>query len=159
MPINLNDYTYCVLSERILLFCVSSYAKDSILECLNYFYDWGLLDENGMIKANDRYLNNFLNHFIDQTVIEMEKMAQKHRMVLKYFDLDVSLDEYCIYFKDEKKVAEKMQKMINKKMIKNKKLPKLCVKNFENYILFDNLKCLGLTGEQKEILLNSLKNE
>jgi hypothetical protein len=153
--INVKNHLYCILSERILLFSINSFTNELIIEILDYLYEWNLL-ENGKIKKNTKYINDILKNTINSVNSELIQFAKEKSMKLKFFQMDINFSNFSDHLEEPEKFTTKVYNFCKKIFTNNKKLPILDIKFCENSIIFDDMPCLGLTGEQKEKLLKIL---
>lgn len=153
--IEINKHLYCIISERLLLFSINSFSNDLIIEILDYLYEWNLL-EDGKIKKNVRCLNDILKNTIIEINEELKKIAIDKNMKLIFFDTDIDFSDFSDHLEDPDSFIDKVYSYSKKIFCKNKKIPILDEKFCQNSLIFDGIPCLGLTGEQKEILLKIL---
>lgn len=152
---NPKEYSYCVLSERLLLFSVSSFAYDVALEALDFLYEWGLL-KNGKITGNIRCLNEFLSTVITEYKNIVEEYAKSLNMKLYYFNFDVNFNDLSQYIENSEQFSKKLQRYCKKYLCDGNIIPVLRETYGYNMIEFDGLRCMKLTGEQTEQILKRL---
>jgi hypothetical protein len=139
------------------MFSISSFCDDLVVEILNYLYDWNLL-EDGKIKKNIRCVNDILKNTISEINDELKKISEEKNMKLIFFDTDINLSDVSEHLEDSEYFTGKVYSFCKKIFCKNRKIPLIAEKFYQNSLIFDDIPCLGLTGEQKEILLKLLKN-
>lgn len=153
--INVKNHLYGILSERILLFSVNSFANELIIEILDYLYEWNLL-KNGKIKKNVRCINDILKNTISSVNLEISEFAKEKSMKLMFFQMDIDFSDFSDHLEESEFFTIKVYNYCKKIFNNNKKIPILDMKFCENSIIFDEIPCLGLTGDQKEKLLKIL---
>jgi len=155
---NIKEHYYCVLSERLLLFSIGSFAHELALQALDFLYEWHMLD-NGIIKGNTRCLNTFFADMITEYRIQAEEYAKMQNMKLYFFDFDVNFGELGLYIKDSEKFSKKIYRFCKKYMCDGKIIPILSEQYGYKSIEFDGVKCLKLNGEQLEQILKKLNKK
>jgi hypothetical protein len=153
--IQINNHLYCILSERLLLFSINSFSNDLIVEILDYLYEWNLLEE-GRIKKNIRCVNDILKKTIVEVELELKKISSEKNMKLIFFDTDIDFSDFSEHLEDPDFFIDKVYSYCKKIFCKNRKIPIIDETFCQNSLMFDGIPCLGLTGEQKEILLKLL---
>ena len=153
--IQINNHLYCILSERLLLFSINSFSNDLIVEILDYLYEWNLLEE-GRIKKNVRCVNDILKNTIIEVDLELKKISSEKNMKLIFFDTDIDFSDFSEHLEDPDFFIDKVYSYCKKIFCKNRKIPIIDETFCQNSLMFDDIPCLGLTGEQKEILLKLL---
>ncbi len=155
---NPREHCFCVLSERLLLFSVASFAHDLAFSCLDFLYDWGLL-RDGKIRGNIRCLNNFLAEEISAYKERLEACAESLHMKLYYFNFDVEFRDLSEYIENSDQFSKKLQRYCKKYLCNGKIIPILSEKYGFKIIEFDGIKCLKLTGEQIEQIMRKLNKK
>ena len=153
-----NQHSYCVLSERLLLFSVSSFAHDTAFLALDFLYEWGLL-KDGKISGNIRCLNDFLADFITEYREIVEEYAKSLNMRLYYMNFDVEFGDLSEYIEDSEQFSKKLQRYCKKYLCGGKIIPTLCEKYAFKTVEFEDMKCLKLNGEQIEEIIRKLNKK
>jgi len=138
------------------MFSISSFCDDLVLEILDYLYDWNLL-EDGKIKRNVRCVNDILKNTISEIDRELKQISLDKNMKLIFFDTDINFSDISDHLEDSEFFTDKVYSYCKKIFCKNRKIPLIDEKFCQNSLVFDDIPCLGLTGEQKEVLLKILK--
>ena len=139
------------------MFSISSFCDELVVEILNYLYDWNLL-EDGKIKKNVRCVNDILKNTIIKINEELKIISNEKNMKLIFFDTDIDLSDVSDHLEDSEYFTHKVYSYCKNIFCKNKKIPLISEKFYQNSLIFDDIPCLGLTGEQKEILLKIIKH-
>jgi hypothetical protein len=145
------------LSERLLLFSINSFSNELIIQILDHLYDWNLL-KDGKIRKNIRCVNDILKNIIIEVEFELKKMCSEKNMKLIFFDTNIDFSDFSDHLEDPELFINKVYSYCKKILCKNKKIPLIDEKFCQNSLIFDGIPCLGLTGEQKEMLLKILNN-
>jgi len=138
------------------MFSISSFSDELVKEILDYLYDWNLL-EDGQIKKNIRCVNDILKNTIIETDNQLKQISSDKNMKLIFFDLDINFSDFSDHLEDPDFFTDKVYMYCKKIFCKNRKVPLVDEKFCQNSLIFDGIPCLGLTGEQKELLLKTLK--
>lgn len=146
------NYSYCVLSERLILFSVSSFVLDLVFDTLNYLYDWNLL-KNGKLESNTRGLNDFLIETIVNYKKDIDLLSQTSNMKVYFVNMDISLGNLEEYIIDSSKIVKKLNRFCKKYMCDGKIIPILKDSLCKNFISYENMVCLNLKGEEIEKIL------
>ena len=153
-----SNHCFCVLSERLLLFSVSSFVYDIAFDALDFLYEWGLL-KDGKISGNIRCLNDFLADFITEYREIVEEYAKSLNMRLYYMNFDVEFGDLSEYIEDSEEFSKKVQRYCKKYLCGGKIVPVLSEKYAFKSVEFDGIKCLKLNGEQIEQIIRKLNKK
>lgn len=149
------DYTYCILSERILLFSVSEFAYDLTISCIDFLYEWNLLVDN-KLSSNVRSLNEYMLSILEETKEILDLLSKQKNMKIYFIDNEIDLNILSPYIDDSEKFQKKVKRFCKKILIGKKSLPFIERKNFYNFINFDDLICINLEGKQLEKLIKKI---
>jgi hypothetical protein len=152
------EHSFCVLSERLLLFSVASFAYDLAFLSLDFLYEWGLL-RDGKIQGNIRCLNNFLSEVVTEYKKGVEEYAESMHMKLYYFGFDVEFGDLSEYIEDSEQFSKKLQRYCKKYLCDGKIIPILSEKYSFKSIEFEGVRCLKLNGEQIEEIIKKLNKK
>ena len=155
---NPSEHCYCVLSERLLLFSVSSFVYYIDFYSLEFHYELRLL-KDCKISCNILCLNDFLTDFIIEYRVIVEEYAKSLNMRLYYMNFDANFGDLSEYIEDSEKFLKKLQRYCKKYLCGGKIVPVLSEKYTFKTIEFEDIKCLKLNGEQIEQILRKLNRK
>ena len=155
---DLKTYCYCVLSERLILFSVSSYLDDLTVAAIDFLYDWNLL-KNGQISGNIRCLNKFLEDSLTNSRNWLEFYAKSNHMKLYFVNIAANITHLTEYIKDFDKFVNKITRYCKKYLCMNKIIPDLSEFSNIRVEIFEGLQCLDLTGNDLEKILKTIASK
>jgi glycyl-tRNA synthetase alpha subunit len=136
---------------------LSQYVNDLTDHIIEYILEKNLLHKGTIISFND--VERLVDMIMKEDKKIFEDIASFHNMKLYYFNFNFNYSKHeatVLNFETYKKLIEKCLK----RTFKIKKILPIIEKNHcENTIIFEDLKCLGLTGEQKELILKRINDK
>lgn len=137
------------------MFSITSFADDLAIKCLDYMYDNNMLINN-VLKTNKHGVNKLLLDVIVKMRVDLDQMSVEKNMKIYFFDFLTNFWKLSDYLDDYEKFSKKILTMCKKNLFKNKKIPIIKNSLCKNFTYFEDLCCLDLTGEQKEVILKIL---